>query len=103
MGQHNLYRLILSVQVVCASFFVWNIVSSILGFHPIAWQFSEYIELGAALGLLIGVGLGARLLRIGPVTLSCRPRCSFKPPFVRRRQGFSSPELSGGVADCRSR
>ena len=39
----------------------------------------------------------------GPVTLSCRPRCSFKPPFVRRRQGFSSPELSGGVADCRSR
>ena len=39
----------------------------------------------------------------GPVTLSCRPRCSFKPPFVRRRQGFSSPVLSGGVADCRSR
>ena len=41
--------------------------------------------------------------QVGPVTLSCRPRCSFKPPFVRRRQGFSSPELSGGVADCRSR
>jgi hypothetical protein len=40
---------------------------------------------------------------VGPVALLCRPRCSFKPPFVRRRQGFSSPVLSGGVADCRSR
>ena len=39
----------------------------------------------------------------GPVPLSCRSTCSFKPPFVRRRQGFSSPVLSGGVADCRSR
>jgi len=64
MGQHNLYRIILSVQIVCAAFFVWNILSSMLGLQPIAWQISEYIELGAALGLLIGVGLGARLLRI---------------------------------------
>ncbi|MGJ8590301.1 MAG: UPF0149 family protein, partial [Yoonia sp.] len=25
----------------------------------------------------------------GPVAFLCRPKCSFKPPFVRRRQGFS--------------
>ena len=41
--------------------------------------------------------------RSGPVTVSCRPKCSFKPPSVRRRQGFSSPTLSVGGADCRSR
>ena len=41
--------------------------------------------------------------QVGPVTVSCRPQCSFKPPFVRKRQGFSSPVLNGGVADCRSR
>jgi len=39
----------------------------------------------------------------GPVALSCRPRCSFRPPCVRKRQGFSNPMLSVGVADCRSR
>ena len=39
----------------------------------------------------------------GPVALSCRPRCSFKPPFVRRRRGFSNPVLNGGGVDCRSR
>ena len=38
----------------------------------------------------------------GPVTLSCRPRCSFKPLSVRRRPGFSSPMLSAVDADCRS-
>ena len=39
----------------------------------------------------------------GPVALLCRPRCSFKPPFVRMRQGFSSLMLNGVVVDCRSR
>ena len=39
----------------------------------------------------------------GPVPLSCRPKCSFKPPYVRRRQGFSSLVLSGGGVDCRTR
>ena len=40
--------------------------------------------------------------KTGPVTVSCRPRCSFRPPFARRRQGFSSPVLSVGGVDCRS-
>jgi integrase len=39
----------------------------------------------------------------GPVSLSCRPTCSFKPPFARKRQGFSSPMLNAGGADCKSR
>lgn len=54
--------LILFVQVICALFFVLNILSSVLGFAPINWQISEFIELGAALGLLIGVALTATVL-----------------------------------------
>jgi hypothetical protein len=38
----------------------------------------------------------------GPVTLSCRPKCSFRPLSVRKRRGFSSPMLSAVDADCRS-
>jgi len=45
----------------------------------------------------------AHLRRLGLVALSCRPRCSFKPPSVRKRLGFSSQVLNGGGADCRSR
>jgi len=39
----------------------------------------------------------------GPVALLCRPKCSFKPPSVRMRPGFSSPVLSAVDADCRTR
>ena len=39
----------------------------------------------------------------GPVAFLCRSKCSFKPPCVRKRQGFSSPVLNGGVADYKSR
>jgi len=54
---------ILSAQIVCAIFFVLNILWSILGFAPISWQISEFIELGAAVGLMLGVVSGAMMLR----------------------------------------
>jgi DNA-binding CsgD family transcriptional regulator len=54
---------ILMVQVVCAVFFVANIQTSVLGIAPISFQISEYIELGAAFGLLLGVVLGVVVLR----------------------------------------
>ena len=38
----------------------------------------------------------------GPVTLLCRPKCSFKPPSVRKRRGFANRVLSVGGAGCRS-
>ena len=47
-------------------------------------------------------GFIGRWRHFGPVALSCRPKCSFRPPSVRMRQGFSSPVLSGGGVDCRS-
>lgn len=44
-------------------FFFGNILSSFYGFAPINWQVSEYIEMGAAGGLVLGVVLGATMLR----------------------------------------
>ena len=54
---------ILIVQIITALFFVANILMSVLGFAPISWQISETIELGAAIGLLLGVVTGGMFLR----------------------------------------
>lgn len=57
--------LILVVQAVCAFFFVSDILSSVIGFgsSPISWQTRELIEIGAALGLVLGIVSGALALR----------------------------------------
>lgn len=54
---------IVVVQVLCAFFFVAQILASVLGMTPISWQFYELIELGAALGLMLGTVLGVMVLR----------------------------------------
>ena len=54
---------IIAVQAVCAIFFLAQILSSILGIAPISWQLYEMIELGAAVGLLLGTLLGGITLR----------------------------------------
>ena len=58
------YVLLLALQLVCAFFFVSDILSSLLGLRstPISWQFYEFIEIGAALGLVLGVVVTASLL-----------------------------------------
>lgn len=57
--------IILAVQASCAVFFVWDILSSLLGLRaaPISWQARELLELGAAVGLLLGSVMGALALR----------------------------------------
>lgn len=57
--------LILAVQLLCAGFFISRILSSVVGlpFGPIDWVFYELIEIGAAVGLLIGSVLGVIALR----------------------------------------
>ena len=42
------------------------------------------------------------IVQDGPVAYLCRPKCSFKPLFFRRRPDFSSPMLSAVDVDCRS-
>jgi DNA-binding CsgD family transcriptional regulator len=56
---------ILVVQSLCGFFFVSDIVLSVLGvpIGPIPWAYREVMELSAAVGLILGVALGALLLR----------------------------------------
>lgn len=51
---------ILLVQAVCTVFFVWDILSSVLGLqsHPLSWEARELLEIGAAVGLILGLLLG---------------------------------------------
>jgi DNA-binding CsgD family transcriptional regulator len=51
---------ILSVQAICAVFFVSDILFSVIGLRaqPISWQTRELLEIGAALGLVLGMVLG---------------------------------------------
>lgn len=56
---------ILLIQVSCAVFFVSDIVITLFGLpiEPISWQLYEFIEIGAAMGLTVGVIVGVAALR----------------------------------------
>ncbi|RID91767.1 helix-turn-helix transcriptional regulator [Gemmobacter lutimaris] len=58
--------LLLLFQILCAAVFISDILSSVIGFTgvPLSWQFREMLELGAALGLVTGIALGAWALRL---------------------------------------
>jgi hypothetical protein len=47
---------IIALQAVCAGAVIWDLLSSLIGLRstPISWQTRELIEIGGALGLLIG-------------------------------------------------
>lgn len=65
MNNRYLIVAVLLIQVLCAAFFVSDIAISVLGLpiEPISWVFVELIEIGAAVGLILGVVVGALLLR----------------------------------------
>ena len=54
-----------AIQAVCTFFFVSDILVSVIGLRtsPISWRLREFIEIGAALGLILGVVMGALALR----------------------------------------
>jgi DNA-binding CsgD family transcriptional regulator len=54
-------RIIVVIQIVCALFFVSEILVNVIGVRsrPISWVAREMLEIGAALGLLLGSALGA--------------------------------------------
>ncbi|WP_298359544.1 helix-turn-helix transcriptional regulator [uncultured Litoreibacter sp.] len=56
---------ILVVQVICGSFFTYDILASVFGLRAssINWQLRELIEIGAIAGLLLGSVLGFMALR----------------------------------------
>ena len=53
------------LQAACAIFFVSDILSSFVGITttPLPWELREIMEIWAAFGLIVGVVLGAILLR----------------------------------------
>jgi DNA-binding CsgD family transcriptional regulator len=57
--------LVVVLQLACALFFVGQIAISVLGLPigPIAWAYYELIEIGAAVGLIMGSVFGALALR----------------------------------------
>lgn len=57
-------RLIVGLQILCALFFVSEILVNVAGLRaqPISWMAREMLEIGAAFGLLLGSALGAVLL-----------------------------------------
>jgi DNA-binding CsgD family transcriptional regulator len=54
------------LQALCAVFFVSDILSSLIGIttKPLPWQLREFMEVWAALGLVIGLVLGGVMLRV---------------------------------------
>ena len=65
MNNRVFLGLVVLVQFVCAMFFVGQIAISVFGIPigPIEWVYQELIEVGAALGLVIGSVMGALALR----------------------------------------
>lgn len=57
--------LFMGLQAMFTAVFLWDLLSSLLGLRamPISWQARELLEIGAAFGLLMGLGFGAIALR----------------------------------------
>ena len=55
----------LVVQIICAAFFVANILLSVLGVPVplLPWRVMELMEIGAAIGLLLGIVMAGLALR----------------------------------------
>lgn len=52
------------IQAVCAFFFVSDILASVLGVEttPVSWETRELMEIGASIGLVLGVVVGGLML-----------------------------------------
>ncbi|MEM9971040.1 MAG: helix-turn-helix transcriptional regulator [Pseudomonadota bacterium] len=82
MKRNYLLAFVLAFQAISAFFFVSEILISVLGlpFAPISWTLHELIEIGAAIGLVTGVIIGALALR------DARARTARAEAALRRAQ-----------------
>ena len=53
------------LQIVCGAFFVYDLAAHIFGWRtaPISWTWREILEVMAVVGLVLGMALGAMLVR----------------------------------------
>ncbi len=65
MKERVVFSLFLALQLICASVFLWEMMSSLFGLSakPISWALYEIIEILAGIGLILGVVMAALLLR----------------------------------------
>lgn len=54
---------VLIVQVICAVFYLINLVSTVTGFGSFSWMVHELIEIGAVCGLVLGIAITATMVR----------------------------------------
>lgn len=99
--------LVVVLQGLCALFFVSHILLSVLGIpvRPIPWALREYLEIGAAAGLTLGVILGTVVLvrtlrgrRLAEARLR-RARGEFKKHLTERfdRWGLTPAEADVAI------
>ena len=64
MTRAGAYLFLLLAQALCALFFTSDILLSIFGIYnsPLAWSTREMMEIGALIGLLLGLAFGAILV-----------------------------------------
>jgi DNA-binding CsgD family transcriptional regulator len=64
MTRARAFVLLLIVQAICGLIFVLDILLSIMGIYPepLAWNTRELMEIGAALGLMLGLIFGGMLV-----------------------------------------
>jgi DNA-binding CsgD family transcriptional regulator len=64
MTRATTFLLLLIVQALCALVFLLDILMSIFRIYPapLSWSVRELMEMGAGVGLLLGLGLGAVLV-----------------------------------------
>ncbi len=106
MNNRYVLAVVLAVQLACAAFFVSDILISILGLPigPIDWAFVELIQIGAALGLVIGVVVSWLALRqsrrrtIAAEEALRRARSAFRDVLAERFEDWSLTAAERDVA-----
>ncbi|HHL22656.1 MAG TPA: helix-turn-helix transcriptional regulator [Aliiroseovarius sp.] len=78
------------VQTLCGAYFIWDILASALGLPtlPLRWEWREIVEIGAAVGLILGAVLGVML------ALAARAEMRRASASLRKTSGQFSAELA---------
>ena len=90
--------LVVAVQGLCSLFFVWDIAAGVIGLRrePLSWQARELIEIGAGVGLILGVLLGAAAADPHPAAQPRDRRAGCARSRARSPSCSSSASPNGG-------
>lgn len=73
MTRAGVYLFLLLIQTICAAFFFFDLMMSVLGLGtvPMSWSMRELMETGALVGLFLGIAFGAVVVTRTFRDLSC--------------------------------